>query len=506
MFRSSSAIRTSLPLFYLFSVVLGSLEVRAIDFSPATEDILILRGVGNDPGRMWPGFASGVTADPVNLSLPEKETPSLAVPFALPAQSGGDLSPPGSPMTEAMSPPFSPGQLGMMAAGLMPSSADGIANFSSLDFSSVLGIMTTVAVISSLPQIISQIPAVLTDIFKMIGNLTATILNPPSTAGLSHEGGLLGAGGELVSSANPDALPRGSAEILTNTQDGVATSSLEEASSLVNSSRNISDLCNPPSELGKGGGFAKSDGNWSISPRQVLQNRYGRANLEYLLKEQQERATQNKNSQVSQSAASGWVLPNYSDRGLNRNITVKLENLGVGQEDVGGYNTKTPFGNTITINRGNDGISQAVLRELTGECLDVGASYGKGSHKQIGDVLGHEMVHVLQPMNNRHYPNPDVEGRRAYVQGPEELPAWFSNLKYWYFKRTGKLLPANMSEAEINAFISYYHRNKGGYDPANTKMYDHAVEMLGTPEGREVFRRVVDGEGSSKRFFPTRFA
>ncbi len=185
------------------------------------------------------------------------------------------------------------------------------------------------------------------------------------------------------------------------------------------------------------------------------------------------------------------MLPSYTGPWMNRNITVKLQNLGPGQEEVGGFLSKSPFGRSVTINQGQGELARVVLDELAERNLYVPSSYSAEGSQWMGDVLGHEMTHALQPVNNRPYPRANVEGPRAYVQGPEELPAWFSTLKYWYYSRTGKLLPANMTEGDINNFIQYYHRNKGGYFRGNTRMYDHAVETLSTPEGRALFRQIV---------------
>ena len=65
-------------------------------------------------------------------------------------------------------------------------------------------------------------------------------------------------------------------------------------------------------------------------------------------------------------------------------------------------------------------------------------------------------------------------------------------MKYWYYENTGKLLPANMSDKDINDFINYWNANKSYYEKDFTqKAYNAVIEALKTPEGREVFRKTV---------------
>jgi hypothetical protein len=207
---------------------------------------------------------------------------------------------------------------------------------------------------------------------------------------------------------------------------------------------------------------------YTITAREVLYRRYGRDNAERMISSIRSRGKDNYLEKK-------YVLPDYSNKTLDRVIPVVFKDLSGSRPNVKGFATQyfPLYPQSITINtnlpKGAIGAGDE-LRELqTGEPPQQGYI--------PKDTLGHERIHTQQKANLDH----PLKNEFAPV---------LAELKFWYYKKTGIVLDANATDDQINQFINYCKR----YNAFNNTSYGDQIDfekLLRTSEGKEVFRRVV---------------
>ena len=209
-----------------------------------------------------------------------------------------------------------------------------------------------------------------------------------------------------------------------------------------------------------------------------------------------------------------FAVPIYSDKNLDRPIDVKVTKMeqhptlvavGLEGKNAEALSTGTPVGNKPEKEKGTIKLNQNTwLKDWSDSAGDVywlpTSNWFKTDAR--GDIFGHELTHTAQPnwdySTSSRKPLPQTEynsdkpasketlQRRTYTQDAFEPAARMSELKHLYYARTGKLLPANMTDADKTNFKSWYDTS----DVKNQE-FDDTVQLIDTPEGDELFRRTA---------------
>lgn len=253
---------------------------------------------------------------------------------------------------------------------------------------------------------------------------------------------------------------------------------------------------------------------YNTTPRQILQNRYGK-NTKSLIDAQRAYTKQTANTPLAKNTQQKYSIPDYSRQQLDQKTPVRVYDFPDYEKETGGLSTympkdptkpvgkNNPVGKEVHINS-NPGIDPFKTAEVTRAEFKnksgIGTSnVGGFSDNQpqyadfnISDIVGHENTHSLQP-EDQHGGSPDIKKIKSfsdYTTSAPEAAAWMSNLKYWYYRGTGKTLPANASKQEMNEFIKYWNNEKKKH-PDEWEAYQPVIDMLKTPEGEHLFRRTV---------------
>jgi hypothetical protein len=278
-----------------------------------------------------------------------------------------------------------------------------------------------------------------------------------------------------------------------------------------------------------------------ITLRKYLESIYGEHNSKKMIssiREREKEFAENKRKELFSTGLNpdlaydldqfkNFNPPIYSDKNLDRPIDVKVIEMKPSQTLIdAGYEPKplgtgTLVGNepkdvrgTIKINKDakfykKDRFNSAdKLYDFTKKHL-----FGVEYH----DIIGHELTHTAQSNSRKRRntaitqteyapdepasPNASEETlkRRIYTQNSNEPAARMSELKHLYYKSTRKPLFADMTPEEKDDFKSWYDKSK--YRDLG---YDDTVQLIDTPEGEELFRRVAKANKSNT--FNTRTA
>lgn len=214
------------------------LPLRSLAISEAaTEDLLLSRPVGGDPGRMWPGFAAG---DVGYDGGPKMPVPSLMVPSSIvPSLTGGDLS-------SFVSSPnaFGAGGLGSLAGNMMAPALGMMGGIPGSSLSSLMGMLGVANLLGMMPNVAAAMnPQQLLSNLINTGALASMMTQFPQLAGQALNGlfpGFMGLGSmlvqsvsgpsqELANAAQPDPVSEGSFlsgsdNVVSGAQGGVAGS------------------------------------------------------------------------------------------------------------------------------------------------------------------------------------------------------------------------------------------------------------------------------------------
>jgi hypothetical protein len=221
---------------------------------------------------------------------------------------------------------------------------------------------------------------------------------------------------------------------------------------------------------------------YTITAREVLYRRYGKAVADSMIDKIRARG---KDDYLKKK----YVLPDYSQKNLDRIIKVVLHNFDtpiLGNENSPySINKATALGSPrwtdnnprIWLNTNQPNEIDDSVKELEG--IEPTSFTKRGFPT---DVLGHETTHTLQQHDLAHKLNTP---RLAY-----EFAAVLSEIKLWYYKKTRILLDADATDAQINQFINYCKERNIFNDAAYGDKIDFE-KLLRTSEGKEVFRRIV---------------
>jgi hypothetical protein len=235
MFKVSRSCTALINLYVV--VALFSLTCRTTLIANAvTEDLLLMRGGGGDPGRMWPGFAAG-EVDYEGVVVPARTTQMLS-PQGIPSLNGGDLT---SIANATVAPvPSMPGMqgLGGLAGNMMNNvpgmpgvpGIPGIGGMSGMfgmpgsDLSSLLGMMGATGLLNMLPGIGMLNPQQLLNTAMLAGGLANLLTQFPQFLSQAITGlyqGILGMGGALFQAiVNP--FDRGGDGVQASAENGIS--------------------------------------------------------------------------------------------------------------------------------------------------------------------------------------------------------------------------------------------------------------------------------------------
>ena len=220
---------------------------------------------------------------------------------------------------------------------------------------------------------------------------------------------------------------------------------------------------------------------YTITAREVLYRRYSKDVADNMIAKIKARG---KDDYLERK----YALPDYNQKNLDKVIKVFLHDFDTpiqGNENSPySINTSTALGSSrwsdnkpriwLNTNKPND-IDDSV-KELEG----IGpTSFTK--YDIPYDILGHETTHTIQKTDAHKFNT----SRLAM-----EIAPVLSEIKLWYYKKTGILLDADATEAQINQFINYCKER----DIFNNVAYGNEIDfekLLRTSEGKEVFRRIV---------------
>jgi len=211
-----------------------------------------------------------------------------------------------------------------------------------------------------------------------------------------------------------------------------------------------------------------------------------------------------------------FAVPIYSDKNLDRPIDVKVTKMepspmmiaaGYKGVDATGAAMGTPVGNKPENERGTITFDQDYWWSPWAKSekgIYAHPNHKKNSTTNRVDHIGHELTHTGQPdwdydlnasdrmsfpqneYNSNEPASKETKDRRTYTQNPFEPAARMSEIKHLYFGRTGKLLPADMTPEDKWAFQSWYNTSD-----IRSPEFDDTVQLLDTPEGDELFKRVT---------------
>ena len=214
-----------------------------------------------------------------------------------------------------------------------------------------------------------------------------------------------------------------------------------------------------------------------------------------------------------------FKAPIYSDKNLDRPIDVKLVEMEPHPELVAaGYTgdmakamaTGSQVGVEPENKRGSIDINKDADIENKDRFDSTDTLYDftkRGRYRFDGqDTVGHELTHTAQsefgserdiPITKTEYgtykpASKETLKRREYTQNRDEPAARMSELKHLYYLNTMSTLPADMTPEQKESFKSWYNKSKYRSDE-----FDDTVQLLDTPEGDELFRRVAKANKSN---------
>lgn len=204
---------------------------------------------------------------------------------------------------------------------------------------------------------------------------------------------------------------------------------------------------------------------YTITAREVLYRRYGKDVADSMISKIKARG---KDDYLEKK----YALPDYSNKNLDKVIPVVLANLSIdaAADSLPKY-PMTP--QRIRLNANQSKSILPTIKELEG---------GKSAYQINGspyDVLGHETTHSLQ--KGRFHQDHPLQ---------YEIVPQLGELKRWYYKKTGILLDADATDAQINQFINYCKEHNAFNNTAYGDMINFE-KLLRTSEGKEVFKRIV---------------
>jgi hypothetical protein len=206
---------------------------------------------------------------------------------------------------------------------------------------------------------------------------------------------------------------------------------------------------------------------YTITAREVLYRRYGRENAENIINSIKSRGKDNYLDKK-------YVLPDYSDKTLDKIIPVVFKSFSEQDRNAAAYATPKQLGFPNQYIAVNNDFKQG--REVVAKELQTGET--PPQYDIPYDILGHERIHTQQ---KAHY---------GFDRLRTEIAPVLAELKFWYYKKTGIILDGNATDQDINEFINYCNK----YNAFNTNAYGKKIDyekLLKTSEGKEVFKRIV---------------
>ena len=207
-----------------------------------------------------------------------------------------------------------------------------------------------------------------------------------------------------------------------------------------------------------------------------------------------------------------FAPPIYSDKNLDRPVDVIVSKMEPNPTLVAaGFKGEmaTPLGWATTVGNKPENERAEIHINKDSSLADFATSQNRlysfmaKSPKKSEKIFDHEGTHTLQPdwdySSSTRSPFPQTEynsnepaskettERRTYTQNPYEPAARMSELKHLYYARTKKLLPADMTPEDKEAFKVWYDNTTDVQKPN----FDDTMQLLDTPEGDELFKRVA---------------
>ena len=261
----------------------------------------------------------------------------------------------------------------------------------------------------------------------------------------------------------------------------------------------------------------EADSNqYDTTYRDILYRRYGKENADKML----EKAKNRQNSNPLQN----FEAPNYSDESIDMPLKVNLKQTEK-EPNLRGIAPNTEKGFTIF------GTKDQPHYKATKKEFENGEYEMPQSTTPI-DIVGHEATHQLQfgpdsipkrlgkslinklspygksgkkeetmykqgvTSMDKFFKSPketysDEYRRKLYTWNAHEPASYLNELKLWYYKTYGKIIDADSSKEEIDAFKNntkdFLLKDKNGV----YKNYIDALELLDYPEGQELLKQVV---------------
>jgi hypothetical protein len=246
----------------------------------------------------------------------------------------------------------------------------------------------------------------------------------------------------------------------------------------------------------------------TTTQRDILYRRYGKERADYMISQ--------ANKRQQEKPLKKFIAPKYTDKNLDSKISFNL--IDNKSDADGALAAVMPGSTNVDVFKNNNTNHQfdRIRNELKHN------KYTPPEEGQIIDVVKHEGEHTLQTTNNRlkdlliRYA--DLKGlsefigtpggvfkpkgstaserhrKSSYTQNATEPAAFLSELKTWYFYKTGKTLDASASDKDIqdfkNAAVKYIYEKK----PKGGRNYLHVLELLDMDEGMELFRQIVQSK------------
>lgn len=234
--------------------------------------------------------------------------------------------------------------------------------------------------------------------------------------------------------------------------------------------------------------------------RDIIYRRYGKEKGDEIIASIRARdaSEDEKIKELKALAGKEFMIPDYSDKNLDKPVKVitKTDMPGDAVATATPERADSDKPSVITLNPDYPRNNNPIIDEITMKAKPVTSMDGSSR-----DTLTHEGTHTLQlgiPPIGRSFPmssgadTEDDKARKAYTQNAYEPAARMSELKSDYFRKTGNILKADMTDDEYMKFIDWYDTTQKFKDgmPYDRMMQD-TIDVIKTTPGRELFRRVV---------------
>jgi hypothetical protein len=234
--------------------------------------------------------------------------------------------------------------------------------------------------------------------------------------------------------------------------------------------------------------------------RDILYRRYGKEKADEIIASIRARdaSEDEKVKELKALTKKEFVIPDYSDKNLDKSIKVvtKTDMPGGAIAMATPERADSDKPSVIALNPDYPRNNNPIIDEIQTKSKPVTSLDGSSR-----DTLKHEGTHTLQfgtPLIGRTFPmftgadTKDDKERKYYTQNAYEPAARMSELKSDYFRRTGIILKADMTDDDYKKFIDWYNTTQKFKDgtPYDTMLQD-TIDVIETTPGRELFRRVA---------------